>query len=124
MIVKWYHTFSAWSFVAAILYGLGINPINPFPLNILSAMGGIFHFLYGFRTESWWKLIFAAFLFHALPFLWLPPVLTISNVTNNLYLVISYLLFMIISNKNIIHVYKILLSEPTISIQDFLKKHL
>jgi len=124
MIVKWYHTFSAWSFIAAILYGFGINPINPYPLNIMSALGGIFHFLYGFVKESRWKLIFIVILFHSLPFLWLPPVLTISNMMNNLYLIIAYLLFMLISNKNIIQVYKVILNEPSISIQDFLNKRL
>ena len=123
MFVKWYHTFSAWSFLAAVFYGLGINPINPFPLNILSAMGGTFHFLYGCMTETWWKLIVVVILFHGLPFLWLPPVLTIPNLVDNLYLPVAYLIFMLVSNVSIFHVYQVLLHEPTITIQDFVKRH-
>ena len=123
MSPKWYHTFSAWSFVAAVLFGIGVIPINPFPLNVFSAMGGTFHFLYGVTTESWWKLIFVVILFHGLPFLWLKPVLTIPNLLDNLYLPISYLLFMLISNVSIFGVYQSLLNEPNISIRDFVKAH-
>jgi len=120
MLIKWYHTFSAWSFVAAVLYGLGINPINPFPMNVISAVGGTYHFLYGITTEPLWKLIFAVILFHGLPFLWLPPVLTLSNIINNLYLIVFYLLFIFISNVSINDVYKTLFNEPKISIKEFL----
>jgi len=124
MFVKWYHTFSAWTFLAAVLYGIGVIPVNPFPFNILSAFGGLFHLTYGCLTESWWKIIFVIVLFHALPFVWLPPVLTFRNFVENLYLPISYLIFMLVSNVSIFDVYILLLNEPTITIKDFLKKHL
>jgi hypothetical protein len=123
MFVKWYHTFSAWAFVAAVLYGIGIVTVNPYPFNVLSVMGGTVHLLYGLFTESWWKLIFVVVLFHALPFLWLPPVLTIRNFVNNLYLPITYLLFMLFSNVSIYDVYITLLNEPNITLRDFVKTH-
>jgi hypothetical protein len=121
MHAKWYHTFSAWAFVAAVLYGIGILPTNPYPFNVLSAMGGTVHFIYGCLTESWWKLIFVVILFHALPFLWLPPVLTMRNFVDNLYLPISYLIFMLVSNMSIFDVYMALLHEPNITLRDFVK---
>lgn len=123
MIVKSYHIFSVWVFLAAVAYGLRLSPLNPYPLVILAAIGGAIQFIYRFSTGVWWHLLLIVLL-HALPFVWVTPDLTLKTVQLNLILPALYVLAMTLAHVSILEVYRTLLTEQTGSFWTYMKNKL
>ena len=112
MTVKFYHIFSIWIFLASVLYGLHLSPMNPFPLLIPAAFVGTIHLLYRFALDPWWKLA-AIFLIHFLPFLWIRPNVSSITLYQNVGFLLLYLLTMAITRTRILDVYWSLFTKPT-----------
>jgi putative effector of murein hydrolase LrgA (UPF0299 family) len=112
MTVKFYHIFSIWIFLASILYGLHVSPMNPFPLLIPAAIVGTLHLLYRFALDPWWKLT-AIFCIHFLPFLWIRPNVSITTLYQNMGFLLLYLVTMAVTSTSILDVYWSLFTKPT-----------
>jgi hypothetical protein len=112
IIVKFYQIFSVWIFLASVLYGLHLSPMNPFPLLVLAAIVGTVHFIYRFTLDPWWKLA-VIFLIHFLPFLWIRPNMSITTLYQNMGFLLVYLLTMAITSTSILGVYWSLFTKPT-----------
>jgi hypothetical protein len=123
MIVKAYHLFSVWVFVAAAAYGLRLTSLNPFPLVVLAAIGGAIQFVYRFSTDVWWHLLLIVVL-HALPFVWVSPDYTMHTLRWNLVLPAIYVLAMTIGHVSILEVYRIMLTETPGSFLTYMKDKL
>jgi hypothetical protein len=121
MIVKWYQIFSVWVFLASILYGLKISPINTFSLNIVSVLPGIYQLAHRYLIDPWWKLLYVILL-HGLPFLWMPIDLSIKTIMNNGIIAAGYYLFMEMTETSVLNVYKTMLHEKPTSFTTFLER--
>ena len=112
IVVKWYHIFSVWIFLASILYGLHLSPMNPFPLLVPAAIVGTAHLLYRFTLDPWWKLA-AIFTIHFVPFLWIRPTFSVTTLYQNMGFLLLYLVTMAVTNTHILDVYWSLFTKPT-----------
>jgi len=112
IVVKFYQIFSVWIFLASVLYGLHLSPMNPFPLLVLAAIVGTVHFIYRFTLDPWWKLA-VIFLIHFLPFLWIRPNMSVITLYQNMGFLLVYLLTMAITSTSILDVYWSLFTKPT-----------
>ena len=111
-VVKVYQIFSVWIFLASVLYGLCLSPMNPFPLLVLALIVGTVHFLYRFALDPWWKLM-AIFLIHVLPFLWIRPTFSAITLYQNMGFLLAYVVIMTVSGTSILDVYWSLFTKPT-----------
>jgi hypothetical protein len=119
MIVKWFHIFSVWIFIASTLYLIGISPINTFPLNALVLIPGIYQFLYRFGIDPIWKLVNIALL-HLLPFTVIPVDLTKRTIMYNFFILAAYVAYMLITKNSITDVYQTLITEEPVSFTQFI----
>ena len=111
IIVKFYQIFSIWIFLASVLYGLHLSPMNPFPLLVPAAIVGAAHFIYRFTLDPWWKLA-VIFLIHFLPLLWVPPDFSLTTLYQNMGFLLVYLVIMTVSGTSILDVYWSLFTKP------------
>jgi hypothetical protein len=120
MVVKWYMIFSIWIFLASVLYGLRLSPMNTFPLLVLASIVGTLHFLYRFSEDPWWRLI-GIVLIHAIPFLWIRPNLSSITLYQNMGFMVLYIIVMAISGTSIMGVYQTLFTKPPKPFLDAIK---
>ncbi len=119
MIVKWFHIFSVWIFIASTLYLIGISPINTFPLNILALILGTYQFLYRFAIDPIWKLAYVALL-HLLPFITIPVDITRYTIICNFLILATYVAYMLITKNSITDVYHTITTEEPVSFMSFI----
>jgi len=119
MIVRWFHIFSVWIFIASTLYLIGISPINTFPLNLLILIAGIYQFLYRFGIDPIWKLVNIALL-HLLPFTAIPVDITRYTIICNFLILATYVAYMLITKNSITDVYQTLITEEPVSFTQFI----
>jgi len=112
IVVKFYQIFSVWIFLASVLYGLHLSPMNPFPLLVPAAIVGTAHFIHRFTLDPWWKLA-VIFLIHFLPFLWIPQDLSLNTLYQNMGFLLVYVIVMTVSSTSIVNVYQTLFTKPT-----------
>ena len=120
MIVKFYQVFSWWVFIASALYGLGISPINTFPLTLLVLGPGLYQLVKRFRIDPLWKLLYIVLL-HFSAFLWVPFDLSIKTLINNCLVPVAYVIFMELNEYSISEVYHAMLTEKPTTFTQFFK---
>ena len=119
MILKWFHIFSVWIFIASTLYVIGISPINTFPLNVLALIPGTYQFLYRVAIDPIWKLAYIALL-HLLPFTTIPINLTKRTIMYNFLILAAYVAYMLITKNSIVDVYHTMMTEEPVSFMSFI----
>jgi len=120
MIVKFYQVFAWWVFIASVLYGLGISPINTFPLILLALGPGLYQLVSRFRIDPLWKKIYTIILYFS-PFLWVPLDLSIKTLINNCIVPVAYIIFMEMNEYDVSEVYHTMLIENPTKLFQFLK---
>ena len=105
---KWYNMYSYWVFFLALLYKLNIIKFSILPSIILAIIGGaiVFFFkLYLNVPMSLQYILFPIILLHLIPLFLVPHKMNMSDIKKNLVLVVIYLLFLLVRNKNIFNIY-------------------
>ena len=114
--VRWYLLLSTWIFILSVLYPL--HHISTFPLNLMALVGCFEALRYPFK-ESYIKNIYILFI-HIAPFFWIPYDLSYVSITFALLVIIVYLIFILYLKTNPVSVYKKLLNEHHIGLEEFL----
>ena len=113
---KWYDLFSFWVIILFLLYKLNIIKFSILPSVLLAIVGAFIIFFIKVYLDIPMNLqfiLFVVIILHMFPLFLIPYKnnLTSSDITNNLVIIIIYLLFLLIRNKNVFNVYKNIVYE-------------
>ena len=114
--IRWYYLLSTWIFILSVLYPF--HKISTFPLNILASVG-CFEVILNPYNEHILKNIYILFI-HIAPFFWIPWEISPKTLDFALIVVLIYLIFICLINKNCFHIYDKLLKEKHTDVYDFL----
>jgi uncharacterized membrane protein (DUF441 family) len=124
MRLRWYYYFSFWTLFLCTTYR--IHGFNTYPLLLFCLLGLIAIPLIPSTelvTVQYIK-IFLLLTVHLMPFLWIPALINQAGIQFGLYVLIVYILFMIVLNKNIVTAYLEAIYKPHTSTFAFLKEGL
>ena len=105
MPLRWYYYFSFWTLILCATYR--VHGFNTYPLLLFCLVGLIAVPLLPAQQPIAKRILQTSLLIgvHLAPFLWVPAVITVGGVQFWLSVLITYILFMMALNKNIVQVY-------------------
>ena len=96
-----FNFYTHWIIVLSLLEKY--TKINVYPSVIICLIGSTLFSFY-FKLKATTNI--ALFTLHLLPFIWTKPILSTTNIIENLYLGITYIVFIAIQEKSIYEIYK------------------
>lgn len=123
MRIRWYMLFSNWIFVGSLLYLVGLHSISTFPANLIALPFGLYFVWQKREVDPLWKLFYAAFI-HLAPFIWVPWVVNMENLTWAIFAFMLYLMYLFVNRLSMDDIYTSTLNEVHTSFLSYLTERI